>query len=713
MSSSSLEWYLLRIRRMRPREVIWHSRRESRSLMRTVRPGRSDQGLGYGARQQDWAHALESFRSAVNRPALLDRQRALEIAAEHRQYIPSLIEAADSALDMSFQFFGYPIVSLPRPVNWNYDPIADIDWSGHSSNRFGRVPAVGDIKWIWELNRLQHLPLLAEAWLVTDDARYSAAVFDQLDSWMDQNPPGRGVAWRGAFEVGIRAISIAIALQGLRDAPALTADRFQKIVGVLARSATRCWEDRSRFSSANNHLIGEMTGLAVIAILFPELPSAKSWERKAVSQLSSEASKQILTDGAGVEQAVAYQIFTVELLNIVAVLLTRRDGTAPHPIVSAIARSSSFLSAIVDDRDPDPRYGDDDGGFALRLGPEAKRTVRDHLGIVAAFSGDSARANALHDTLDAQWFRAATLATPDSKPVGTLNADERPKSFVATHGGLAVLRAGNTRVTVDVGPLGYLSIAAHGHADALAVTLTAGGEEVISDPGTGSYHGHPGWRAVMRGTRAHATVCVDGQDQSIAGGPFLWSRHAQVTVRGIDLEAGVVDAQHDGYERLPGAVIHRRWVIAPPRGRTQLFIDLLSGSHPHTCSQNWPLHPNLDVVPLASGHLLTRRNQPVIQLLYAASADMTLEQIRGDAESHLGWWSERLESRSPAWWLSTSCHANLPLAMATLVSPVDGIDTRELSVELQDDSIKVDWMENDRTCTAEIDTNQDASVSFD
>ena len=51
---------------------------------------------------------------------------------------------------------------------------------------------------------------------------------------------------------------------------------------------------------------------------------------------------------------------------------------------------------------------------------------------------------------------------------------------------------------MDIGALGYLSIAAHGHADALAVTLNKDGEEIISDPGTGSYHGHPDWRAVMR-----------------------------------------------------------------------------------------------------------------------------------------------------------------------------------------------------------------------
>lgn len=712
MPSSSLKWYLQRIRRMQPREVVWHSRRASRSVLLSVRPTGSAHPLGDGTGPADWSRALESFRSAAGRPVLLDRNRALKIASEHPQDFARLIAAAESAVDMSFEFFGYPMVTLPNPVNWNYDPISSTDWSLTSSSQFGGWAAEGDVKWIWELNRLQHLPLLAEAWLVTGDARYSTAAFSHLDSWIEQNPPGRGVAWRGAFEAGIRAISIAIALQGLRDSPTLTIHRFQRIVGVLAESATRCWENRSLFSSANNHLVGEMTGLAVVAMLIPELHDAKGWELKAVNELSVQACKQIHADGTGAEQSIAYQIFTIELLNLIGVLLTQRDGTAPEPIISAIARSSSFLSSLVDQREPDPRYGDDDGGFALRLGPQRTRPIREHLGIVSALCGHSLAPEAVHDTVDAQWYREATLTPSEPKRNPSSDISTCKGSFVAAEGGLVVLRARETRVTVDVGPLGYLSIAAHGHADALAVTVSSDGEEIVTDPGTGSYHGHPDWRTVMRGTGAHATVCVDGQDQSVAAGPFLWSRHAHVRVRGINLEAGVVDAQHDGYRRLPGAVIHRRWVIASPRSRTQLFVDLLTGEQTHRCEQTWPLHPGLDVAPLANGHVVKRRGEPFVQFLYAASASLTQQQIRGDVETHRGWWSDRLESRVPAWWLSATCNAALPLAMVALVSPMDGIDTRNLSVRVAGTSIEVEWSEDGRTCRAHIDTEIGAKVSL-
>src|ERR1700754_4950041 len=69
----------------------------------------------------------------------------------------------------------------------------------------------------------------------------------------------------------------------------------------------------------------------------------------------------------------------------------------------------------------------------------------------------------------------------------------------APNGGLVVLRKGSKRTTMDVGPLGYLSIAAHGHADALAVTLATDGHDLIVDPGTASYYGTSRWRDAHRG----------------------------------------------------------------------------------------------------------------------------------------------------------------------------------------------------------------------
>ena len=629
-----------------------------------------------------WPAAFDQFRGSAHRPVLLDRGQAQAIAKAEPALTEELLAAARAAAEQRFGYFGYPAIDLPQPTDWNYDPLADVSWPDRPASRINHRTVVGDVKWIWELNRLQHLPWLAQAWLITGEDTFSDAAFGQLDSWLAQNPPGRGIAWRGAFEAGLRAISVTVAIQGLRDSPALGIDRYRRVVGLLAESARRCWADRSRFSSANNHLVGELAGLATVAILFPELPYASRWERRAVAGLTVQADRQILPDGAGAEQAVGYQVFTAELILLVAHLLWLRDGSAPTALTDAVRRSGRYLSVVVGDRDPAPRYGDDDEGFALRLGPEPVRTVREHLGIVGAVLGDRDLAARGTASLTARWLKQ------DSTAAGR----EPPDNLYAPDGGLVVLRAGSRRLTMDVGPLGFLSIAAHGHADALSVTLSSQGVDLIGDPGTGSYYGNADRRRAHRGTRTHATVVVDGADQSVSGGPFLWTRHARVRVRTVDLAAGVVDAEHDGYSRFDLPVRHRRWLIAPPTQAAVLVVDLLTGPGVHQAVVSWPLAPGLRPRRSAGGFFADQPHGPGLQLCCAATVEVGRDYDRGEEASQLGWWTERLERAVPAPLLGVRGSGSLPIVFATLLRPSgDGEPVHGLGVRLSSDRIEVQW----------------------
>lgn len=697
-------WYALRLRSMSPAEVSWRVTTAARMAVRSAVPSpRPDDSGLIGGKAVSWDVLRERFRAGHGRPVLLDAARMNASANEHPDDAAAVIAAADAVLDGRYRFFGYPEVRLDHPINWHRDPLSGVRWPALPAHRINHRFVAGDPKWIWELNRLQHLPWLAQAWLLTADDRYADAALDQLDSWLDQNPPGIGIAWRGAFEAGIRAISVAVAMQGLRDAPALTTERYRRVVHMLAASAHRCWRDRSRFSSANNHLVGELAGLATVALLHPELAAARRWERQALLGLRREADRQILPDGAGAEQAVGYQVFTAELLLIVAALVALRDGRLPAVIHAAVDRSARYLGAIVGEDDPDPRYGDDDNGFALRLTSADRRTVRAHLASVSAVTGI--------DVPVASDLGAACLGAARPERI-QVNAASTPPQLFAPHGGLVLLRASGRRVTMDVGPLGYLSTAAHGHADALAVTVAVAGRELIGDPGAGSYYGHPEWRRAHRGTRMHATVTVDDEDQSVIGGPFLWSRHARVTVRAVDLTRGVVDAEHDGYRRLGSPAGHRRWLFVPPDESDLLVVDLIDGPGPHRFQTSWPLHPELDAVPDAHGHLVNRNGSAVLRLAYGASTECTPDQRRGDLDSQHGWWSERLEHREPAWLVGSHGTSIGSVAAATVLRPLDGPDPGPIAVEVELTEARIDvaWPERDRRRSVRIDRLDDGAV---
>ena len=124
---------------------------------------------------------------------------------------------------------------------------------------------------------------------------------------------------------------------------------------------------------------------------------------------------------------------------------------------------------------------------------------------------------------------------------------------------------------------------AHAHADALSVTLFSQGRELLVDPGTFVYNCAPEWRSYFRSTRAHNTVTIDGRDQAEQGGTFHWktklcSRAArELTLPGIEY----MEAEHDGYRRMPQGVIHRRRLlyVAP---ESWIVVDDFRGSGEHS-----------------------------------------------------------------------------------------------------------------------------------
>lgn len=671
--SARLGWYVRRLRAMGPAEMLWRVGQ----AVEQIRP------VSKGTRRWspvDWPMAFEQFRDARGRPLVLARERADEVLRADPGGVAAVVAAADATLDGEFNFFGYPPARLRTPIDWNLDPLSGYRWPVAPARSIDHRTAPSDPKWIWELNRLQHLPWLAQAWLFTGQERYAAGALEQLDSWLAQCPPGEGIAWRGGFETGIRAISIGIALQGLSSSPELTVERYRRAVEMLGEGVVRSWRQRSRFSSANNHLVGELAGVVAVLLLFPELGEERLRDR-AIAELAVQASLQILADGAGAEQAVAYQVFTADLLLLAHVLLERAGHATPVAITAAIRRSARYLSALVGADHPDPRYGDGDDGFALRLGAERSRTIRAHLGAVAAALGESASV-VTSPGLDSRWLATgsgAALRQAESREVRNGEA----QSVYAASGGLVALWDGSRRITMDVGPLGYLATAAHGHADALSITLSEGGHELIGDPGPASYYGHPDWRAAHRGTRAHGTVCVDGVDQSEAGGPFLWASKARVRVLSVDLSRGIVVAEHDGYRRLPDPVTHRRWLVAPPGWREFLVLDLLVGLGAHGVTVSWPLHP--DLASCATTGEFARLDGLGLQILSTGlvggdAAAPAIGLLRGDGVSGLGWWSDRLESRTPAWLATSVLGGPLPLCVATVVD-VRGRDAGEARIE--------------------------------
>jgi len=130
--------------------------------------------------------------------------------------------------------------------------------------------------------------------------------------------------------------------------------------------------------------------------------------------------------------------------------------------------------------------------------------------------------------------------------------------------GYARLQAGPALLLADVAPVGPDYLPGHAHADTLSFELSLQGRRVLVNGGTSTYENNAE-RQRQRGTAAHNTVVVDGQDSSEVWSAFRVARRARV--HGVQAErqgaALRLSAWHDGYLRLPGRVRHRRsWQLS-------------------------------------------------------------------------------------------------------------------------------------------------------
>ena len=641
--------------------------------------------LRHRYRHDTWERSWDPEQSWLLRVAqrepttFLTEQRAHWLSTHDPASARRIVEAAERVMEGRYRYFGYPEVVLDRPIDYAADPHTGRRWPNRHAKRIDyRSHAPGDPKWIWELNRLQELPVLIQAWLITDDHVFRDHAVGLATDWIATNEPGRGIGWSNGYEPALRALSLLVTLD------ALSADDDGSLDPARRAIARSLWQharwmkrDPSTHSSANNHRIGELAALTGLGLGLPECPESRLWLREGLDGLVREVELQIARDGTSAEQAFAYHLHTIDFVLVVVALLDLRSEAIPLLLLDALSRSGDALAVQQDDGEPELRYGDADDAWVLRLDGRERRDARAVAAGIAARTGHAgARRVAGKPDGAAYWmFGAEGVSRFEATPPASA-----PAATILPDAGLAVIRRGRTRLTFDAGPLGYLAIAAHGHADALSITLSTGAQELIVDPGTGSYFRHPEQRSAFRGTAMHATVCVDGLDQSQSGGPFMWRRHARSALLYADLNAGILLGEHDGYRALPTPVAHRRLVVFPESGPI-VVLDRLRTDGSHRVTQTWPFHPDLALVTADSGRAaLARGDEGGLHVQFAAlGGDIHVSHERGATSPVRGWYARRLEEVEPASTVLVEATTDSPCLDIVAVISLTGSDENGVS----------------------------------
>ena len=289
--------------------------------------------------------------------------------ARDQTYVQQIQKAAETICDRQFTFFGQPVHYSSR-IPWGADPLSGSLWPMRFHTQidiFGGDTGNGDVKYVWELNRHQFLPLLGKAYCLTTDEKYAEAALELIEDWIRTNPYKIGINWTSALEVAVRSLSWCWACSLLQDSKAFSPERRKNILHSLYQHGRYIEQYLSLFFSPYNHLIGEATALFVLGSLMTWLPPAQNWQETGWALLEQEMPKQFHPDGGTVEQASGYHHFTLGFY-LQAVLLRKRQGWSVSANVwSLLEKAFEFSMYIMRPDGSVPMIGDGDEGKALDL----------------------------------------------------------------------------------------------------------------------------------------------------------------------------------------------------------------------------------------------------------------------------------------------------------------------------------------------------------
>ena len=308
-----------------------------------------------------------------------------------------------------------------------------------------------------------------------------------------------------------------------------------------------------------NHLLVNAIALAAAGSLVGGA-EGDSWLAEGMTLVRSECAVQILADGGHYERSAHYHALVLADLLRLHACWACAGLNIDQTVAAVIPRMLTWLSAMTHADDRVALFND-----AVLSGAPPLSVLRgwaQALGIIVPTSGGVA-----HDLADSGYVR---------------------------------VDAGPASLWLDRAPIAPAHQPGHAHADTLTWEFDLDGRRIVVDSGVSEY-GNGAERLRQRGTAAHNTVVVDGQNSSEVWSGFRIGRRARIVESGQE-SPGRWWAAHDGYRFLSGQPVHHRtWEFAPD---SLLIVDRLDGQGTHTVDVALLLHPEVTIEAVGTGFQL-------------------------------------------------------------------------------------------------------------
>jgi hypothetical protein len=557
---------------------------------------------------------------------------------------------ADEILQSKIRLFGGPPVPLDLDAG-----ASPLHWT-----KLERIPTEGDIKLIWEPGRFGWAITLARAYAFSGESKYAREFWDKTLHFLEVHPPNLGRQWQSAQEVAIRLMALVFCDRVLASSPKSTLANRQRLWQAVAEHAQRI-PPTLVYARAqnNNHLSSEAAGLYTAGIYLADHPEAAHWKALGWRWLNWGFQHQINEFGTYVQNSTNYHRLMLQLALFTDWL--RRDSGEPDwpgATRERFAAAASWLWALTDPQTGAvPNLGANDGAYIFPLTSQPFNDFRPVVNAAArAFLEKTIPKFNLQNEMSA-WFGLTEQRESEEKQP---QAQDVPR--------------------VESGPGRAFLHAAHfndrpSHADQLHVDLWWQGVNVARDAGTYLYNAVLPWDNALATAFVHNTLTLDGQDQMVRAGRFLWLDWAQakILIQEVDEEGDIrrIVAEHNGYRHL-GAV-HQRTLEATRVGwRVTDAVLPVDGvkNRSHEVRISWLL-PGCEWEALPESKLHITGPSFHFDLQISGVTDLGLvragECLLGNIESDptWGWFSPTYSVKQPALMVIATASSPLPIEIIT------------------------------------------------
>ncbi len=403
----------------------------------------------------------------------------------------NIIKIANNYLEGKWQIFEKDINAPLK--DWNKCPITNKKWDILPIYKLNYRNQDKDPKYVWEINRFQHIVPLAIAYKITKNKRYLQQGIEEINDWIDKNPYGHGINWISGIELGIRIINWIIFFVLIqKDIPSNIKKSIYQHINHLHHSY-------SLFSSSNNHLTAETSSVMFVSSFSKELE--ERFFNRASSLFWKYINKLINMDGSNAEQSPYYHLHLLEHLLFAekACKNTKRYEKANNTR-ELFDKGMRFINDILLTDYKLPFIGDADAG---------------------RFTGLD-----MHVSSEkfAQVFFVNSIM---NKFLNVLPYNKDIKDGVYNYpvGGYFIYRKKDLLIIFDYGNMGYPPIYAHGHSDLFSLIMYKKGEPILIDSGIPGYFSLSDEKMkYYKGNKGHNVVQCDTKDITDLWGFFLRSK---------------------------------------------------------------------------------------------------------------------------------------------------------------------------------------------